>query len=129
MTNKTLSQILALDAATCTAVFALGVLATAPVAGLTGLPEPVLNAGGWICLAAAALLAWLAFRPSRGLLRLAIAGNIGWVAASIAVWIAYSSSLTALGHAIVIAQAIGVAGFVFLESRGLGSIAARPMAA
>lgn len=122
MTNKTLSQVLALDAVTCVAVFALGVFATATVAELTGLPGQIAVVGGWICLAAAALLAFLAVRPSRGLLRLAIVGNVGWVAASLAVWVSQFGSLTPLGHAIVLAQAAGVALFVVLESRGLGAV-------
>lgn len=126
MTTKTLSQVLALDAVTCTAVFALGVFATAFVAGLTGLPEAVVNAGGWICLAAALLLAYLAVRPSRGLLWLAIVGNAGWVAASLAVWIAFFDRLTPIGHAVVLAQAAGVALFVALELRGVGAVQARP---
>ncbi|HEU4820296.1 MAG TPA: hypothetical protein VFS87_03985 [Qipengyuania sp.] len=125
MTPKALSQVLALDAATCVAVFALGVFATATVAELTGLPGQIAAAGGWICLAAAALLAYLAVRPSRGLLWLTIAGNVGWVAASLAVWLAYFDSLTPLGHAIVLAQAAGVALFVMLESRGARSITGR----
>lgn len=122
MTPKTLSQVLALDAATCAAVFALGVFTTATVAELTGLPEQIAAAGGWICLAAAALLAYLTVRPSRALLWPAIAGNVGWVAASLAVWLTCFDSLTPLGHAIVLAQSAGVALFVVLESRGLGAI-------
>lgn len=126
MTPKTLSQILALDAATCAAVFVLGVFATTTLAGLTGLPTAVVGAAGWICLAAGALFAFLALRPTRGLLWLGIAGNIAWVVASLAVWIAYAGALTALGHAVVVAQAIGVAVFVVLESRGAAALAARP---
>jgi hypothetical protein len=126
MTNKTLSQVLALDAATCAAVFALGVFASAFVAGLTGLPEPILTAGGWICLAAAALLAFLAARPSRALLWLAIVGNAGWVAASLAVYAVFVEALTPIGHAVVLAQAAGVALFTALELRGVGAVQARP---
>ena len=125
MTLKTLSQVLALDAVTCTAVFGLGVFATATVAELTGLPGQIAAAGGWICLAAATLLAYLAVRPSRGLLWLAIVGNVGWVAASLAVWATQFASLTPLGHAIVVAQAIGVAIFVVLESRGARALPLR----
>lgn len=126
MTLKTLSQFLALDAATCVAVFALGVFATTTVAGLTGLPEQIVIAGGWICAAAAVLLAYLAVRPSRGLLWMAIVGNIGWVAASLAVWLAHFGNLTPLGHAIVLAQAVGVALFVMLEARGARALARQP---
>lgn len=126
MTPKTLSQFLALDAATCAAVFALGVFATDAVAALTGLPGGIVGAAGWICLAAAALLAYLAVRPMRGLLWLVIAGNIAWVIASTVVWIAYFGWLTALGHAIIVAQAIGVELFVMLEMKGARSLTPRP---
>lgn len=126
MSLKTLTQFLAIDAATCVVVFAAGVFASATVAGLTGLPGQIVVAGGWICAAAAVLLAWLAVRPSRGLLWLAIAGNVGWVAASLAVWLGQLASLTALGHVIILAQAAGVALFVVLEARGAGTLATRP---
>lgn len=126
MTLKTLSQILALDAATCVAVFALGVFATTTLAGLTGVPEPIVAAGGWICAAAAVLLAYLTQRPSRGLLWLAIVGNAGWVAASLGVWLAQLGNLTPLGHAIVLAQAAGVALFTMLEARGARALSGRP---
>lgn len=123
MTSKSLSRILALDAVTCAAVFVLGVLATASLAALTSLPAPVLEAGGWICLAAALLLAYLALRPSRGLLWIAIAGNAAWVAASLALWAVTFPGLTGLGHAVIVAQAIGVAVFTLLEIRGAGALA------
>lgn len=126
MTKKTLSQFLALDAATCALVFVLGVFATAMVASLTGLPPVVISAAGWICLAAGALFGYLAVRPSRGLLWLAVAGNAAWVAASLTVWVAYAADLTTLGHAVVIAQAIGVAVFVVLEARGAAALSSRP---
>lgn len=129
MNSKTLSLILAVDAATCAAVFGFGVLATRPVAALTGLPEPIVGAGGWICLAAGALLAWLAARASAALLWLAIAGNIAWVVASMIVWAAYFPGLTPIGHAIVAAQAIGVAIFVLLESRGARALGTGPLTA
>jgi len=126
MTGKTLSQVLALDAVTCSAVFALGVFATGFVAGLTGLPDGVISAGGWICLAAAALLAFLAVKPSRGLLWLAILGNAGWVLASIAVYVVFLDRLTQIGHTVVLVQIAGVALFTVLELRGIGAVRARP---
>lgn len=129
MTSKSLSQFLALDAATCVAVFAAGVFATGAVAALTGLPAGIVSAAGWICLAAAALLAYLTVRPTRGLLWLAIAGNIAWVIASVVVWIAYFGQLTPIGHAVIVAQAIGVELFVMLEMRGARSLAPRPAVA
>lgn len=125
MTQSPLRQILALDAATCVGVFVLGVLATGTVARVAGLPEVVVSSGGWICLAAAALLGWLAARPSRGLLGLAIAGNAAWVLASVAVWIAFFGDLTAIGHAVIIAQAVAVEVFTMLELRGFRAMGTR----
>lgn len=124
MINLSLPKILLLDALSCGAIFAIGVLATAPVAGLLGLPELVVAAAGWICLAAGALLAFLAVRPIRTLLAFAIAGNAAWVLASVAVWLAWFDMLSPLGHAVVLLQAGGVALFVVLEMRGLRAIGA-----
>ena len=122
MSRIPLSTVLLLDALTCAAVFVLGVFATAMVAALTGLPDGVVSAAGWICLVAAALLAFLAARPVKPLLLVAIAGNVAWVVASIAVWLSFADRLTPIGHAVVLAQAAVVALFVVLESRGLKSL-------
>src|SRR5690606_17662700 len=119
MTRLTLPKILVADALSCGAIFAIGVFATTPVAGLLGLPELVVAAGGWICLAAGALLAFLSARPVRTLLALAIVGNVAWVLASVAVWIAWLEALTPAGHAFLLAQAAAVAIFTVLEMRGL----------
>jgi len=119
MINLSLPKVLLLDALSCGAIFAIGVLATAPVAGLLGLPELVVAAAGWICLAAGALLAFLAVRPIKGLLALAIAGNAAWVLASVAVWLTWFDMLSPLGHAVVLLQAGAVAIFVVLETRGM----------
>lgn len=125
MTQPAFRQILAFDAATCVGVFVLGVLATGTVAGVMGLPAVIVSSAGWICLAAAALLAWLAARPSRGLLGVAIAGNATWVLASIAVWIAFFGDLTAIGHAAIIVQAVAVEVFTMLELRGFRAMGTR----
>lgn len=126
MTQSFLSRVLWLDALSCAAIFAIGVSLAVPVSDWLGLPLVVVNAAGWICLAAGGLLAFLAVRPIRALLALAIAGNIAWIAASLAVWFGWSSELTALGHAVVLAQAAAVALFVTLELRGLRSAPLQP---
>lgn len=119
MTKFSLRGVLLLDAASCGAIFALGVLATASAAQLLGLPEIAVSLGGWICLAAGALLAFLAARPVRPILALAVAGNAGWVVASLVAWIAWFGQLTEIGHVFVLAQAAAVAVFIHLEMRGL----------
>lgn len=119
MTNLSLAKVLLLDALSCAAIFAVGIFAAAPAALLLGLPEAVITAAGWICLAAGALLAFLSIRPVKGLLALAIAGNAAWVLASVAVWLAWFGALSPLGHAAMLLQAGAVAVFVTLEMRGL----------
>lgn len=77
----------------------------------------------------AALLAFLAYRPSRPLLAVVVAGNTGWVLASLAVWLLHFGALTTLGHVVILAQAVAVELFVILEWRGLKALGARPSAA
>lgn len=124
MTQISLPKVLLLDAVSCGAIFVIGALATVPAARLLGLPELVVSLGGWICLAAGALLAFLAARSIRTLLALAIAGNAAWVFGSLAVWIAWFAELTAIGHVFVAAQAIVVTAFTVLEARGLRAMPA-----
>jgi hypothetical protein len=124
MIKPVLAKVLLLDAVSCGAIFVIGALATEPAARLLGLPETVVSLGGWICLAAGLLLAFLAVRPVRALLALAIAGNVAWVAASLAAWLIWFGQLTALGQAFVVAQAVAVAVFVALEMRAWGDVPA-----
>lgn len=121
MSPTNLSRVLWLDALSCAVIFVLGVFASGPVGALLGLPPTVVTAGGWICLAAGAMLAFLAIRPVKWLLALVVVGNVGWVAASLAVWLVWFGSLTGLGHAVLLAQAAAVALFVVLELRSLRS--------
>jgi hypothetical protein len=129
MRNVTLKQALVLDAASCALFFALCAGATAAVGGLLGLPDAIVAAAGWICLPVAAMLAFLALRPVRTLLLLVAIGNSGWVLASLAVWLVHFDTLTALGHAVVIAQAAAVELFAILEFRGWKALGGRPAAA
>ena len=126
MTQSSLSRVLWLDALSCAAIFVLGAFASGFVGTLLGLPPAVVAAGGWICLAAGAALAFLAARPAKWLLALVIAGNVAWIAASVAVWLAWFGALTSLGHAVLLAQAAAVALFVALELRGLRSASYKP---
>jgi hypothetical protein len=69
-------------------------------------------------------MGWLAARPSlsRSGVAAVIAGNVLWVAASIAVLFLLSPS--PLGHVFVIAQAVAVAALAELEYAGLRRAAA-----
>ncbi|HEV2600012.1 hypothetical protein [Sphingopyxis sp.] len=117
MSILNLKNVLVADAITCGGVFAVGLLAAAPVGALLGLPASVVAVGGWICLAAALLMIVAARQavPNPALVKLIALGNLGWVAASFAVIATFGAQMTALGIAVVVAQAIGVLGFAILE--------------
>lgn len=120
MSILNLKNILIADAITCGGVFAIGLFAAGPVGALLGLPANVVAICGWICLAAA-LLMIVAVRqaiPNTGLVRLIVLGNLGWVAASLAVVATLAGQMTGLGIAVVIAQALGVLAFAILEGKG-----------
>lgn len=131
MTTDLLKKMFLADAALCAAVFLAGVLATASLAAATGLAPGIVAAAGWICLAAAALLAWLGSRtvPPASVAWLAVLLNLGWVAASIAVFEIDYGSLTALGRVLVPLQAAGVLLFALAEGWGARGLGARRTAA
>ena len=58
-------------------------------------------------------------------MRLVIAGNVLWIAASLVLIAATSATITLLGEAFVLGQAAAVALFVYLEVRGLHGVTAR----
>jgi hypothetical protein len=122
MSILNLKNILVADAITCAGVFAIGLLAAAPVGALLGLPANIVATGGWICLAAALLMIVAAAQkiPSPALVKLIAIGNLGWVAASFAVVASFANEMTGLGIAVVIAQAFGVLGFAILEWKDAG---------
>lgn len=117
MSILNLKTVLVADAITCSGVFALGLLAAAPVGGLLGLPANIIAIAGWICLVAALpmLLAAAQEVPHAGLVKLIAIGNLGWVAASFAVVATFAAQMTAIGITVVIAQAFGVLLFAILE--------------
>jgi hypothetical protein len=127
--ERLLRRSLQLDAA---ASGALGVLLAAGGAvldGPLGIPAALLvPVGGFLVLYGAAL--WLlGIRPrlSRPAVKVVVAGNLVWVAASIVAAVAGWWSPTTLGTVLVIAQAAAVALFAELQVTGLRR--ARPPAA
>jgi hypothetical protein len=124
MPNPNLKTILFLDAVTCTAMFLLCVLAAALVSALVGLPSGVVTAAGWICLAAAVPMLVVAMQrvPSRGLTHLIAVGNLGWVAASLAVLAIFAGQMTWLGIAVTLVQALVVLDFALLEAKGAAAL-------
>jgi hypothetical protein len=117
--STTLSNILLLDAATCVGAGALMAFGSGFVAGLTGIPVPLLFWAGLILFPVAALMvfAGLQATPSRTLVWLIVLGNIGWVAASLALFAVISPN--ALGVVFIAAQAAAVAVLALLEHSAL----------
>lgn len=125
-----LKNTLIIDAITCTALFILCVFATATVAALLGLPSDVVTVAGWIGLPSALLMLFVANQkqPSKGLANLIAIGNLGWVAASLAVLAIFAGQMTAVGIIVVIAQAIAVLVFAIYEAKGAAALS-RPATA
>ena len=86
-----------------------------------GLPVALLVPVGLFLVAYAGWLWYLATRPTlnRPAVRMVIAGNLAWVAASVALVAAGWFAPTGWGAAFVLAQAAAVVGFVTLQFRGL----------
>ena len=124
-----LKQTLLLDAASAVLFIVLCLGFTDAIVAMTGLPQSVVLAAGWICVPCAALFTHQALYPARALIGVIVWGNVGWVLASIGVWLAHWSALTPLGHAVVVGQALAVEAFAFLEWRGLKAMVGRPAAA
>jgi hypothetical protein len=119
--DRLLRRSLQLDAA---ASGALGVLLAAGGAlrdDLLGIPAAVLVPVGGFLLAYAAGLWLLGSRPrlSRPAVRVVVAGNLLWVAASIVAAIAGWWSPTATGTAFLLVQAAAVVVFAELQLSGL----------
>jgi hypothetical protein len=97
-------------------------IVTAAIFGeMFGLPAAFLYPIGAFLVAWAAALFFLASRPtvSKIAVGVVMAVNIAWVAASAELLIAGWFPLTGLGTALVIAQAVVVAGFTGLQFAGL----------
>ena len=109
------------DAASCAATGALQVAFTGALAGLTGLPAPLLMGTGVFLLAYAAAAALMASRrtPPRTLIGLVVAGNFGWAVACVALLVSGAFAVTALGTAWVLAQALCVVVLDELQWTGL----------
>ena len=117
--HATLQNILLLDAATCVAAGTLMAFGSNLVAGLTAIPAPLLAWAGLLLFPVAALMlyAGLQAMPPRPLVWLIVLGNIGWVAASLALFAFIAPN--ALGVAFILAQAATVAVLALLEHSAL----------
>jgi len=126
-----LRSLLLADAATCAALGLVLDLGAAPIAALTGLPAGLLLYAGLALLPIAAFLALIALRPALQPLgsRLAVAGNVAWVATSLALLASGWGAPNGLGVAFVLVQALAVAGLALLEFAALRRTAPRPQTA
>jgi hypothetical protein len=109
------------DAAASGGTGLLMAAASAPLAPLLGLPQPLLFWAGALLLPYAAFVGWLGFRPSfhTALVWTVIAVNAIWVIDSIILLFSGWVQPTGLGIAFVIGQAIVVAAFAELQFIGL----------
>ena len=91
------------------------------LAGLLGLPEPLLMTAGVLLVPFVLLVAYLATQtaPQPGSVWAVILLNVVWVAASIGLLVGDFVSPTALGYAFVIAQAAAVFAFADFQFFGL----------
>jgi len=111
MTNGThflsLKPLLAFDAATCAAMGTILLIGSAPIAGLTGIPVPLLFGAG-VCLVPIAVFMAISshLTPVPGwVAALVISGNLLWAAASMLLPSTGLISPSALGWAFLIGQA------------------------
>lgn len=111
---------LLLDLSTCIPTAILLVAGADVLAPLLGLPPALLRNAGWVLVPFALLLALTlrADRPHRLAAWSVMEINLAWVAASF--WVLYGAGLqpTAIGSAVVVVQALAVAGIAVLQFIG-----------
>ena len=109
------------DALASAAMGALLALAAGPLAGLLGLPEPLLHASGLVLLPYATLVGFVASRPSpsRPAAVAIVVLNALWVLDSVALVAGGWFGPTGLGIAFVLAQALAVGVLAIAQALGL----------
>lgn len=114
-----LRRILAFDAITCLAMGALLLAAASPLADLLAIPQAVLFEAGLILIPFAAFVLWAMQRADGSTVpaRAVAVINLGWVAASFALFAFVSPNL--FGILFVTAQALAVAGIATLQYHAL----------
>ena len=120
--SKTLlGRTLLLDGVITGATGALMFLAAAPLAELLGLGERLLRIAGFSLLPFAALLLFLAARPSvpRALILGIVGVNLLWTVDSLLLLTTDWVAPTLLGYAFTIFQAVAVLGFAALQYVGV----------
>lgn len=119
--NSLLRRTFAVDAVTCVAAGALMAFAAAPMAQITGLPQPLLVGAGIALFPVAAIMTWLSRRQTApgALLGVVIVGNAAWASGCLAVL--FLTTPTLIGAVFLVAQALAVAILTALEYRGAAS--------
>jgi len=119
--SRLLKTAFVLDAAGSGAIAALHLLLPAPLHDALGLPTSVLTGTGLFLAAYAAMLVVLARSGAvwSALVRFVIAGNLGWVAASVLLPVTGTLPATTPGAIYIALQAGAVLFFAVLQWRGL----------
>lgn len=126
--RPSLRTLLAVDALTCAAMGAALLLASAPIAALTDIPQALLFYAGVSLVPIAAFMAAAARRPvvARWALWSIVGGNVLWVAASALLLMGGLIAPNALGWLFVAGQATVVALLAKLELDAAGASGAVP---
>jgi hypothetical protein len=113
--QNTLGRILTLDALTCAAMGLLLLVASGPIAGLTAIPAALLFYAGAVLIPIAIYMAAVARIGTYNVLAvwLVIIGNIGWIAASLALFAFIAPN--GLGTTFILAQSAVVGLLAWLE--------------
>jgi hypothetical protein len=130
-TDSMLRRALLVDAGASGTMGVLLALGAGPLEPLLGLPASLLRGVGVFLVPFAASLVWLAPRAGafRGLVRAIIGGNVLWAVASIVLLLTGWVSPTSVGMTFVVAQAVAVAVFAYLEHRAMARDTSLPATA
>ena len=115
--SSRLSRVLVLDALTCSALGLLLVALSGVIGTATGLPQPLLFWAGLILFPSALFMVLTAGqrRMQGWAVSAVVIGNIGWIAASIALPVSGLVTPSPLGWIFLIGQAIAVAVLAWFE--------------
>jgi hypothetical protein len=116
-----LRAVIGLDAAVCGALGLAFAGGGAPLADLTGLPLAFTQPLGLFLVGYAALLVWLAVRPTlpRRLVWGLVGFNALWAAESVAILVLGWVQPNMLGEAVILTQAAGAAGVAAMQALAL----------
>lgn len=116
-----LRRVLLLDATASGGMGALFLLATGLLGSLLGLPSALLRGVGLFLIPFAAFLLWLARRAGelQRVVQVIAAGNVLWIVGSVLLLSSGRVNPTPFGTAFVVLQAVVVAVFAYLETKGV----------